>query len=68
MILLGCSFLGISLGIPQDFREQAFEIWGICRNLVPFFTRTNIKRRTDGAETSKNTFLFHGEQVFASFH
>jgi hypothetical protein len=60
LLVLGCAFLGISLGIPQDFWERAFDIWGICRNLVPFFTGTNIKHSTDGAETFKNTFLFHG--------
>ena len=53
LAVLGCAFLGNSQGIPQEFR--AFEIWGIHRNVVTFFTGTNIKRSTDGAGTSQNT-------------
>jgi hypothetical protein len=48
---LVCAFLGNSPGIPQEFRERAFEIWGIHRMVVPFSARTNIKRSTDGAGT-----------------
>ncbi len=42
-----------------------FEIWGIWAFPVPFSAGTNIKRSTDGAGTSKNSFRFHGERVFA---
>ena len=62
---LGCAFLGNSPGIPQEFREWAFEICEIHRNVVPFSAGTNIKCSTDGAGTIKNTFRFHGERVVA---
>ena len=46
------------LCIPGEFPRNS--LWGIHRNVVPFFTGTNIQRSTDGAGTSKNTFLSRG--------
>jgi hypothetical protein len=47
-------------GIPQEFLEIVFEIWGFRRNVGFFSAGTNIKRNTEVAGTSKNTFRLYG--------
>jgi len=49
---------------PREFRERAFEIWGIRRNVVLFSAGTNIQRSTDGAGTSKKKFLFLSKKIY----
>ena len=62
--ILGCAYPRNSPEIPQRFRKIAFDIWGI--QAFPVHSPgSNIKRSTDGKGTSKNSFCFHEEQVFA---